>query len=171
MKKENSEERVLVTGASSGIGLELAREFAKHNHPLVLTARVASELRDIARDFETSYGVSVRIIAQDLEKPGAHQAIFEAVEGAGERIDILVNNAGLGQRGEFWKYPIEQDQKIIRVNIETVIHLTKLFLPPMLKRSHGRILNLASIAAFEPGPLLAVYHASKAFVLSFSEAL
>jgi short-subunit dehydrogenase len=166
MKKEN----VLITGASSGIGLELARQFAQHGHPLILTARDESELRAIADELATE-GVTVEIIAQDLEQPGAAETIFErATQGAGT-VDILVNNAGLGRRGKFWDIPFEADEAMIRVNVETVVHMTKLFLPAMLKRGRGRILNTASIAGFEPGPLLAVYHATKAFVLSFSEAL
>ena len=167
MKRES----VLISGASSGIGLELAREFASFGHPLILTARAGSELQSIARELEQEYRVTVQTIAQDLEQPGAAQRIFQAVSDAGNTVDILVNNAGLGQRARFWDYPYEKDRTMIRVNVETVVHMTKLFLPPMLKRRGGRILNTASIAGFEPGPLLAVYHATKAFVLSFSEAL
>ena len=167
MNKEN----VLITGASSGIGLELARQFAEHGHSLILSAPVESELRQIAGEIEQEHGVSVRTIAQDFEEPHAAEKLFERASQAGEPVDILVNNAGLGQRGRFWEIPIERDYSMIRVNVETVVYLTKLFLPAMLRRGHGRILNTASIAGFEPGPLLAVYHATKAFVLSFSEAL
>ena len=162
---------VLITGSSSGIGLALAREFAQHGHPLVLTAPVASELRDIAADIGRSYGVNVRTIAKDLETPTAADEIFAELAADRVPIEILVNNAGLGQRGKFWETPLDRDIAILRVNIEAVVRLTKAFLPIMIKRGHGRILNTASIAGFEPGPLLAVYHASKAFVLSFSEAL
>lgn len=162
-------QRVLITGASSGIGLALAQEFASHGHPLVITARVESELIEAAQQLQSEHRVDVQIIAQDLEEPNATERIFNAV-GEGQ-IDILVNNAGLGQRGNFWEIPIEKDMSILRVNIETVLRLTKLFLPGMIQRNNGGILNTASIAGFEPGPLLAVYHASKAFVLSFTEAL
>ena len=162
---------VLITGSSSCIGLALAREFAQHGHPLVLTAPVASELRDIAADIGRSYGVNVRTIAKDLETPTAADEIFAELAADRVPIEILVNNAGLGQRGKFWETPLDRDIAILRVNIEAVVRLTKAFLPIMIKRGHGRILNTASIAGFEPGPLLAVYHASKAFVLSFSEAL
>jgi len=161
----------LITGASSGIGLELAREFAKNGHPVILTAPVENELTNIAREFEEMHGVWVRTIPQDLEEPDAAEKIFNSATKEGRSIDILVNNAGLGQRGKFWEYPVERDLSMIRVNLESTVRLTKLFLPAMLKRRHGRILNTASIAGFEPGPLLAVYHATKAFVLSFTEAL
>jgi short-subunit dehydrogenase len=95
----------------------------------------------------------------------------DALEGDGVAVDILVNNAGHGFRGKWWEIPIERDISMVRLNIEAVLRLTKLFLPPMLKRERGRLLNTASIAGFEPGPLLAVYHATEAFVLSWSEAL
>jgi len=167
MKKES----VLITGASSGIGLELAREFARHGHSLILTARVESELQTIASELEQAHRVPVRIITQDLEEPGAAEKIHERASQSGEPVEILVNNAGLGHRGKFWDIPIERDLSMIRVNVEAVVSLTKLFLPGMLRRHHGKVLNTASIAGFEPGPLLAVYHATKAFVLSFSEAL
>jgi short-subunit dehydrogenase len=164
-------ETVLITGAASGIGLALAKEFAKHGHNLVLTSRVRSELREVAGELTSKYNVEVGTIAADLEDPGGPEMLFDAVRREAVLIDILVNNAGLGFRGRFWEIPIENQLKIIRVNIEAVIRLTHLFLPQMIRRNQGRILNTASIAGFEPGPLLAVYHASKAFVLSFTEAL
>jgi short-subunit dehydrogenase len=167
MNKEN----VLITGASSGIGLALAREFAQHGHPLVLTAPVPSELRDLAADIGRSFGVNVRTIAKDFEHPAAVDEIFAELAADRIPIEILVNNAGLGQRGKFWETPLDRDIAMLRVNVEAVVRLTKAFLPVMVKRGHGRILNTASIAGFEPGPTLAVYHATKAFVLSFTEAI
>jgi uncharacterized protein len=164
-------ETVLVTGASSGIGRDLARQFAKHGHPLVITAPVESELQVVANELRHEFGVSVQVVAKDLEQEEAAEEIFGELAEDGVQVDILVNNAGHGQRGQFWEIPIERHVSVIRLNIEAVIRLTRLFLPPMLKRGRGRILNTASIAGFEPGPLLAVYHASKAFVLSWSEAL
>ena len=164
-------EKALITGASSGIGLHLAREFAKHQHPLVLVAPVESELRRVASELENEFGVKAQAIAADLEKETAAQELFDQFSGGDNRIDILVNNAGHGQRGKFWEIDIERDLSILRLNVEALLRLTKLFLRPMLSRGHGRILNVASIAGFEPGPELAVYHASKAFVLSLSEAL
>src|SRR5205814_1214047 len=164
-------ETALITGASSGIGLHLAREFAKHQHPLVLVAPVESELRHVASSLGSEFNIPVTIIAKDLEQENAAHEIFDQISRDGRTIDILVNNAGHGQKGKFWEIPIERDVSIVRLNVEAVLRLTKLFLPPMLARRAGRILNVASIAGFEPGPLLAVYHASKAFVLSWSEAL
>lgn len=166
-----SSERALITGATSGIGLALAREFARHHHPLVLTSRIEFELRELASELGSDHHVDVQVVAADLEQPDAAQNICNVCRKDGRSIDILVNNAGLGFRGKFHELPIERDLSIIGVNIEAVLRLTKLFLPAMVERQSGRILNTASIAGFEPGPLLAVYHASKAFVLSFSEAL
>ncbi len=161
----------LITGASSGIGLSLAREFAKHGHDLVLVAPDFSEVQKVAEDIRQTYGVEIYSIGKDLERSDSADEIFDELYRAGVQVEILVNNAGLGQRGRFWEIPLEKDISMMRLNIEAVIRMTKCFLPSMLARGHGRILNTASVAGFEPGPLLAVYHATKAFVLSFSEAL
>jgi len=164
-------ETALITGAASGIGLALAKEFAKHGHNLVLTSRVRSELREVAGELTSKYNVEVGTIAFDLQNPNGPEQLFDAIQREAVLVDILVNNAGLGFRGRFWEIPIEDQLSIVRVNIEAVIRMTYLFLPQMIRRNQGRIMNTASIAGFEPGPLLAVYHASKAFVLSFTEAL
>lgn len=164
-------ETVLITGAASGIGLALAKEFAKHGHDLILTSRVDSELSDVAAELTAKHQIDVGTLAFDLERPDAPNQLFESVQRENIAVDILVNNAGLGYRGSFWEIPIENQLSIIRVNIEAVVRLTHLFLPQMINRNSGRLLNTASVAGFEPGPLLAVYHASKAFVLSFTEAL
>lgn len=164
-------ETTLVTGASSGIGLHLAHEFARHGHPLVIVAPVQSELEEAASEFCRDYGVDVRVIAKNLEQENAAQEIFDQVHGDGMEIDILVNNAGHGFHGKWWEIPVETDLSMVRLNIEAVLRLTKLFLPPMLGRNRGRILNTASVAGFMPGPLQATYFATKAFVLSWSEAL
>jgi short-subunit dehydrogenase len=161
----------LVTGASSGIGLHLAREFARHGHPLVLVAPVQAELERIAAELREEFGVQARAVAADLEQADAAQRIFDALEADGVAIDILVNDAGHGQRGRFDEVPLERHLSVLRLNVEAVLRMTAAFLPPMLRRGSGRVLNVASVAGFEPGPLLAVYHASKAFVLSWSEAL
>jgi short-subunit dehydrogenase len=166
-----SNETALITGASSGIGLHLAREFARHGHPLILVAPVEEEIRAVADELHQSYGVRTRAIARNLEEPNAAQEIFDALQRDQLAVDILVNNAGHGFKGPFSEIPIERDLSMVRLNIEAVLRLTKLFLPPMLQRRTGRILNTASVAGFEPGPLLAVYHGTKAFVLSVSEAL
>lgn len=167
----NQKETVLITGASSGIGYELARKFAKHGHDLVIVAPVEPELRDIASRLTAEFGVNVKPIAEDLRAESAADDVFAQVAANGLSIDILVNNAGLGRRGHFWEIPLEDDISMIRLNVEACIRLTKRFLPNMLFNHRGRILNTASIAGFEPGPMLAVYHATKAFVLSWSEAL
>ncbi len=166
-----NDETTLITGASSGIGMHLAREFASHGHPVVLVAPVEEELRQIADDLTEAFGVRVRVIAKDLERAEAAGEIFDELEAAGVPIHILVNNAGHGHRGKTWEYPVEEDISIVRLNIEAPIRLTKLFLPPMVARGSGRILNTASVAGFEPGPLLNTYHSSKAFLLSWTEAL
>jgi short-subunit dehydrogenase len=167
----NRQETTLITGASSGIGLALAREFAKHGHPLVIVAPVRSEIEDVAARLGREFGVAVHPIAKDLSQENAAAEIYDDLINSGISIEILANNAGLGQRGRFWETALDRDIEILRVNIEAAVRLTKRFLPPMVERRRGRILNTASIAGFQPGPLLAVYHASKAFVLSWSEAL
>jgi short-subunit dehydrogenase len=164
-------ETVLITGAASGIGLALAKEFANHGHDLVLTSRVDSELTDVAAELTSKHQIDVGTLAFDLEQSDAPKQLFDSIQREDMGIDILVNNAGLGYLGKFWELPIENQLSIIRVNIEAVVRLTHLFLPQMINRNSGRVLNTASVAGFEPGPLLAVYHASKAFVLSFTEAL
>lgn len=164
-------ETVLITGASSGIGYELSREFAKHGHDLVIVAPIEPELRDVASRLSAEYGVAVKPIAADLRSESAADDIFAQVAASGLSIQILVNNAGLGRRGHFWEIPVEEDISMIRLNIEAGVRLTKRFMPLMLSNGRGRILNTASVAGFEPGPMLAVYHATKAFVLSWSEAL
>jgi short-subunit dehydrogenase len=164
-------ETALITGASSGIGLHLAYEFARHGHPLVLVAPVLSELEDVAAEIQTKHNISVDVIAKDLENDNAAEEIFAELNGSAKTIDILVNDAGHGFRGKSWEIPIEQDISMVRLNIEAVLRLTKYFLPPMVQRGRGRILNVGSVAGFNPGPLLNVYHATKAFVNSWSEAL
>ncbi|MEY2504553.1 MAG: uncharacterized protein QOG27_833 [Verrucomicrobiota bacterium] len=164
-------ETALITGSSSGIGLHLAHEFARHGHSLVLVAPVEAELAEIARKITAEHKVKVVVLAQDLEKENAAQEIFDELRRSATDVHILVNNAGHGYRGKSWEIPIEHDISMVRLNIEAVLRLTKLFLPPMLQRERGRILNTASVAGFEPGPLLNVYHSTKAFVLSWSEAL
>lgn len=166
-----NKETALVTGASSGIGLHLAHEFARHGHPLVIVAPVQSELETAAEEFRSKHGVEVRVIAKDLEQGNSAQEISDELQAAGVEVDILVNNAGHGFHGKWWELSLEKDLSMIRLNIEAVMRMTKLFLPPMLQRNRGRVLNTASVAGFMPGPMLATYYATKAFVLSWSEAL
>jgi short-subunit dehydrogenase len=164
-------DRALITGASSGIGLALARQFAKNGNNLVITARDGGQLQTVADELSLEYGARTTIITRDLADENAAQEIFDEVRRLGVHVHTLVNNAGLGQRGRFSDMPLERDVMMIRVNAEAVVRMTKLFLPAMLERGSGRILNVASVAGFEPGPLLAVYHATKSFVISFSVAL
>ena len=161
----------LITGGSTGIGLELAKQFASHGHNLVLTARHRDTLEAVAGSIEGQYGVKVTVIADDLIDPDAPQRLFDAIAAEKLEIDFLVNNAGFGLGGEFADTNGQRELDMIQVNVSALTHLTKLFLPAMLKRNKGKILNVASTAAFQPGPLMAVYYASKAYVLSFSEAV
>jgi len=161
----------LITGCTSGIGLHLAREFAKHGHSLVLVAPDVGELRALAARLETEFNVSCYVLPKDLEQAEAAEDIFYRLEREDIAVDILVNNAGHGFLGKSWELTIEQDLSMIRLNVEAVLRMTKCFLPPMLAKASGRILNTASVAGFEPGPMLNVYHSTKAFILSYSEAL
>ena len=161
----------LITGASSGIGLELAKLFARESHDLALVARSHDKLRIIAEDLQHTYGVQVKFYAKDLSVSSAPEELFEILQSEGGNIDVLVNNAGFGWRGEFAQMELTDALEMIQVNITTLTHLTRLVLPGMIDRRRGKILNVASTAAFQPGPLMAMYYASKAYVLSFSEAL
>jgi uncharacterized protein len=166
-----TKETVLITGASSGIGYHLAREFARHGHPGVLVAPVEDELEQVAAEIRTEFNVDAEVIAADLAAEGAIEEIRDELSVMGTDIEILCNSAGLGRRGNFWEISLEDDIEMLRVNAEAVVRLTKLFLPRMRDRGQGKILNTASVAGLEQGPMLAVYHATKAFVLSLSEAL
>jgi short-subunit dehydrogenase len=161
----------LITGASSGIGLELAKLFARESHDLALVARSHDKLKGIAEELQQIYGVQVKYYAKDLSVSSSPEEIFEILQSEGGNIDVLVNNAGFGWRGEFAHMELPDALEMIQVNITTLTHLTRLFLPGMIERKRGKILNVASTAAFQPGPMMAVYYASKAYVLSFSEAL
>ena len=161
----------LVTGASGGIGLELARLFAKGGHDLILTARNETKLGELAQYLGGMYHGRVEIIAADLTDPDVPEAIMGEVATRGLTVDALVNNAGFGFRGTFQTMEPQRALDMIQVNITALTQLTRLALPGMVEKKRGRILNVASTAGFVPGPLMAVYYASKAYVLSFSEAL
>lgn len=161
----------LITGASAGIGLELARVFARNRFDLLLVARRADALEALAGRLEGEYGIAARTLAADLAQPDAPQRLLDFCASEKLSVHVLVNNAGVGLGGEFGETDIERQMDIIRVNISALTHLTGLFLPQMILRRAGRILNVASTAAFQPGPLMAVYYASKSYVLSLSEAL
>lgn len=161
----------LVTGASSGIGEALARELAAQGVHLVLVARSEERLQALARDLAARHGVRARALAADLAQPGCGAALQARVRAEGEAIDILVNNAGFGTYGAFEEIAPEAEQREIALNVAAVVDLSHAFLPAMLARGEGVVLNVASTAAFQPTPYLAVYGATKAFVLNFSEAL
>lgn len=163
-------ETVLITGASGGIGLDLAREFARHGYNLILTARNVDRLQEIAAELRDT-GVRVEVIARDLANAQAAAALLREIRERGLVVNILVNNAGFGLHGKFAELGVAEQVGMIQLNVTTLVALTRLLLPGMLERKHGRILNVASTAAFQPGPFMAVYYASKSFVLSFSEAL
>jgi uncharacterized protein len=161
----------LVTGASGGIGEELARLLAAGGANLVLVARSADRLAALAGELSQTHGVKASVIAQDLSAPDAIEIIAGELAARQLTIDILVNNAGFGVYGPFAATPAAEEARMIQVNVAALTMLTKRLLPGMIERRQGRVLNVASTAAFQPGPLMAVYYASKAYVLSFSEAL
>jgi uncharacterized protein len=161
---------VLITGASGGIGYELAKLFARDRHSLILVARSSDKLADVMAELRQR-GVKVDTFALDLAGPTAPKFLFDQLQSAGLTVDILVNNAGFGAFGEFAQMPEEQILGQIQLNIVALTELTRLFLPAMLSRRSGRIMNVASTAGFQPGPLMAVYYATKAYVISFSEAI
>lgn len=161
----------LITGASSGIGLALARIFASHSFDLILVARREEKLLALKKEIEEKYPVSVEIIVQNLAEKNAAKFMYEKIKAENKTVSILVNNAGFGNYGYFSETNGEEESNMVQVNITALTELTKLFLPDMLAKKSGKILNVASTAAFQPGPLMAVYFATKAYVLSFSEAL
>jgi short-subunit dehydrogenase len=162
---------VLITGASSGIGLELAHVFAQKKHNLVLVARNSERLKTLAQSLSTEHGVTVVAESLDLTKPESPRQLFEMMQKQNFKIDTLVNNAGFGYSGRFDKMPLDRCLDMIQLNITALTELTRLFLPPMVAQGFGQILNVASTAAFQPGPLMSVYYATKSYVLSFSEAI
>jgi hypothetical protein len=172
MARRGKGQTALVTGASGGIGLDLARLLAEDGFGLVLVARSAQKLRDLCLELGQKHDVTARALPADLADPKASEAIWAALQKDQVELDILVNNAGYGVFGRFAsETDTRLELEMIQVNVTALTHLTKLVLPGMLKRGRGRIMNVASTAAFLPGPLMAVYYATKAYVLSISEAL
>jgi uncharacterized protein len=161
----------LITGASGGIGYELALLFAQDRYDCILVARSQDKLKDLASRLESEFRVKTLVLAKDLSKPTAIDEIYEEVTAATMTVDVLVNNAGFPVYGRFVETDLQAELEMLQVNVVALTALTKLFVRGMLERHYGRVLNLASTAAFVPGPLMAVYYASKAYVLSFSEAL
>ena len=161
----------LVTGASSGIGLELARCFAQDGHNLVLVARSADELERIAADLRSKHGITVTPIPTDLFEPAAARELYQEVTGRGITVDYLVNDAGQGVYGTFAETDLDRELSIIQLNVMSLVVLTKLFLRDMLARNEGRILQLGSMVSKNPAPWSAVYAGTKAFVYNFSESV
>ncbi len=159
----------LITGASSGIGAELAKLCAADGYGLILIARRADRLEQLAAAMSRDFGVTVRTVAADLADPESPATIYRQTRG--DVVEILINNAGFGLRGRYDQTDWQAESRLIQVNISALAHLTKLFARDMVQRGSGRILNVGSTAAFVPGPLMAMYYSSKAFVVSFSEAL
>jgi short-subunit dehydrogenase len=161
----------LVTGASSGIGAILASKLAREGHDVVLVARNVDKLTTLSRELAARYGVSATAIVADLAEPSAAESVFEQVAAQGSTVDILVNNAGFGSAGPFLDTSLAEELEMIQVNIRSLLALSHLFARGMRERGFGRILNIASTAGFQPGPYMATYYATKAFVISFSLAL
>lgn len=167
----NKGETVLITGATTGIGFQLAKLFAMNGYHLVMIARNESLLTKLKQLWTEEFGIQIHTITKDLSHPNAVNEIMQDLEQNQLHIDILINNAGFGLFGPFLNTAIEQELEMIQVNITSLTQLTKSIVTNMARKKKGKILNVASTAAFQPGPLMAVYFATKAYVLSFSEAL
>ncbi|MEX2015646.1 MAG: SDR family oxidoreductase [Candidatus Hydrogenedentales bacterium] len=161
----------LITGASAGIGRELARQFAANGHDVILVARRADALRELARELKSDHGVRASAIALDLAEPDAPESLYRRVRQRKLQVDVLVNNAGVSVVRPFAEATLADHRRVLRINAEALTALTYLFLGPMRERGYGRILNVASIVSFFPTPHFAVYGATKAYVLSLTEAL
>lgn len=167
MKKKTA----LITGASGGIGLELASLFAKAGHDLLLVARNADRLKEISAQLQKEHGITAHILPLDLAQPDAPNELFQHCERSSIAVDFLINNAGFGVHGKFSEIPLQEQLDLVQLNVTALTHLCRLFLPGMLQRKYGGIMNVASTAAFQPGPRMAAYYASKSYVLFLSEAL
>ncbi len=163
---------VLITGASSGIGFELARVFAKNGFRLILVSKNKDRLQNAAKKLKSEFkSTPIIAIPKDLSKPNSPKELFFECRKRKIHVDVLVNDAGYGLLGKFHELPLKDQLEMVQVNIASLTSLTYLFLPEMIRKKDGKILNLASTASFQPGPLMAVYYASKAYVLSFSQAI
>ena len=161
----------LITGASSGIGKALAHIHAERGGDLVIVARSEDKLNALKSELESKYGIAVTVIVKDLTKQGAASEVYDEVKASGVTVDYLVNNAGFGGQGKFHEREWQQDLNMINLNVVALAELTRRFLPDFVVRNEGRILNVSSTAALMPGPLQAVYYATKAYVTSFSNAV
>ncbi|MGD0278997.1 MAG: SDR family oxidoreductase [Smithella sp.] len=162
---------VLITGASEGIGHELVKLFAKDGYDCVLAARNKQKMDQLAAEVEKCFGIKTRVIAKDLSLPESAQEIFDELNAVNVPVDVLINNAGLGLCGDFAMSDMSMNMHMIQVNLLSLTKLTWLFLPGMIKRKSGKIMNVGSIASFAPSPNFALYNATKSYVLFFSEAL
>ena len=161
----------LITGASGGLGLSFVNIFAREGYDLVLVARNGVRLEEIKKDIEGKYGVNATVIPCDLTADDGAKTVFDATKQAGLHVDVLVNNAGFGDFGEFHKSDLGKQTRMVDLNCTALIELCHLYLPDMIAKGEGNILNVDSIASFQPGPLMSVYYATKAFVLSFTQAI
>ena len=166
-----SRQTALITGASSGIGREFAKLFAADHYDLVVLARTQDRLEQLKAELEEAHGIGVHVLVSDLSDPTSPGRVHEDVMKAGIQVDVLVNNAGFGGFGLFQETELEHELRMIQVNVTSLVHLSKLFVREMVARGSGHIINVASTAAFQAGPLQNVYYATKAFVLRFSEAM
>jgi short-subunit dehydrogenase len=162
---------ILITGASSGIGREFARLLAAEKHSLVLVARNLLKLEELQLELRGAHGIEIHLLSADLSQPGAAQQVFDFTQNVGLEVDVLINNAGVGMYGEHLDLGLEEVNAMLRLNIEALTDLAHLYGTEMRRRRSGRILNVASAAAYQPTPFFAAYGASKSFVLNFSEAL
>lgn len=167
----NSKQIGLITGASGGIGLELAKVFAREGYNLILVARSGDKLKQLAATLGEQHGTQTKVVIKDLSIPSAPDEVFQELQTAGICVKVLVNNAGFASYGRFAELDLQHELQMMQLNMVTLTHLTRLFLPGMIERQDGKVLNVASTAAFQPGPLMAVYCATKAYVLSFSESI
>lgn len=161
----------LVTGASGGLGADFARRLAMRGCNVILVARREDQLLSLGEELTRRYGTQVEIMTMDLTAPDAPQALYDRVQDAGLSVDVLINNAGYGLYGPFMEIPWEREHNMLELDIVTPVHLTKLFVPDMVKRGFGFVLLIASIGAYQPSPLYASYAAAKSFILNFGEAL
>ncbi len=161
----------LITGASSGIGRELAQICARDGYDVVLVARSQPPLESLASEIRQRTGRAAHVVAKDLSNPAGPRKLFDEVTHSGMDIEVLINNAGFGLVGRFWELDDAEQMEMLRLNIGALTQLSRLFLPGFIQRRRGGILNVASTAAFQPGPLMSVYYATKSYVVSFSEAI
>jgi short-subunit dehydrogenase len=171
MQSNTMKGTALITGASAGLGRDFARLFAADGHDVILVARRRDRLEALAAELAAAHGIGATAIDVDLADPSAPRRLVDRIRGLGLAVDFLVNNAGFGHTGAFADAPLERETGMIQVNVTALVELTGLLLPDMKARRRGRILNVGSTAGFQPGPFMATYYASKAFVNSFTEAL